>query len=150
MRIRLNFATMIMLPYLGLIALLAVGQFMLAHAAEPVSLSDALLALFNDIKGKAATAVVLMHVFQILRSHEVLGILGKIGLKGKGLQITIAVITALGFVFDAHAKGAPIIQALVEGLFTAGGAMLIFDALKKGTEEVAVLAQPVDFPAGKQ
>jgi len=120
----------LMFPFAFVMALAFAGNFMLAMAAEDQSLVSSLLALFDAIKGKAVAAVVIMHVFQILRTHEVLGVLGKIGLQGKGLQIAIAVITALGFVAEAYGRGANLFQAFIEGMFTAGGAMLVFDALK--------------------
>lgn len=116
-----------MLPFSMLALVAFFDHFLLAQAAD-VTLSDGLLALFGDIQSKAVAAVILMHVFQILKTHEVLGVLGKVGLSGRALQIAIAAITALGFCADAYAKGSSILQALIEGLFTAGGAMLVYQA----------------------
>lgn len=128
---RLSLPLYLMLPFMVMVVFTGLSHMIpVALAADAPSLTDALLALIGDIKDKAVVAVVLVHVFQILRTHEVFGVLGKIGLQGKGLQIAIAVITALGFCVDAYAKNGNILQALIEGLFTSGGAMLIFDASK--------------------
>jgi hypothetical protein len=91
-----------------------------------------------------------MHVFQILRTHEVFGILGKLGLSGKGMQVAVAIITAIGFCADAYARGGNIMQALIEGLFVSGGAMLIFDALKKTQEAQAQLVAAPAAAAPKE
>ncbi len=119
------------LPMAVMALMLVMGQFMLAHAADP-TLAEGLISLFGDIQSKAVAAVVLMHVFEILKTHEVFGLLGKLGLQGKSLQVAIAVITALGFCANAYAKGENVVQALIEGLFTSGGAMLIYDAYQNG------------------
>lgn len=123
------------------VALLALFP-MIALAAEPVpSLSQSLMALLGAIKDHAVAAVVIMHVFQILRSNEAIGILGKLGLSGKTLQVAIAVLTALGYVAEAYARGGNLVSAAIEGLFTSGGAMLIYDAVKNNT--VAVASNPL-------
>ena len=104
----------------------------LADGAQPPALTDSILALFNAIKDHAAAAVILYAVFQVLKTNETIGILGKLGLQGKGMQIAVAVITALGYVFNAYIKEgstANWFQAAVEGLFTSGGAMLIYSAI---------------------
>lgn len=113
------------------------GQLILAHAEDLPGLGASVMALFQAIQGKAVTAVILMHVFQILRTNEAIGVLGKIGLSGKSLQLAIAVLTTLGYVANAWATSGNLGAAAIEGLFTAGGAMLIFDALKANTQVVA-------------
>lgn len=127
---RISLPLALMLPLFFLTAVNMAGFLILAHAAEPPTLGEALSELLGALKDKATTAVILVFVFQILRTHEFLGILGKLGVQGKLLQVAIAVITALGFVAEAWGRGAPIGQALIEGLFTAGGMMLIFDAIR--------------------
>lgn len=144
------------LPMVFLIALQLFGSLILAHADAGPTLPDALLALFGDIQTHAIAAVVIMHVFEILKTHEVFGILGKIGLQGKALQVTIAVITAAGFVANAYAKGESVVQALIEGLFTSGGAMMIYDAYQNGAGAVAtaqaqtVVADALDVVPAKK
>jgi len=133
MRKLFHIPTLVMLPFAAVCLMIFCGQFGVAFAADAPPLGDSLVALLNAIKEKASAAVILVFVFQILRTHEVFGILGKLGLQGRGLQITIAVITALGFVADAYARGGNLMQAVIEGLFVSGGSMLIFDALKKTT-----------------
>lgn len=141
-RNRFAIPALLMAPFAMAVIAQMLGYLMLAHAADAPALSETLLALLGDIKDKAVAAVVIMHVFQILRTHEVFGLLGKIGLQGKSLQVAIAVITAFGFVADAYAKGGNIVQALVEGLFTSGGAMAIYDAVNAKTAAVVAAAVP--------
>lgn len=153
LKIRLT-PILLMLPFLALALIALLGQCILAYGADAPSLSEGILGLLGAIKDKAAVAVVLMHVFQILRTHEVFGILGKLGLSGKGLQVAVALLTTAGFVVDAYAKNANLASAIIEGLFTAGGAMLIYDAFKASSAGVATpliaAAQPVEFPAAKK
>lgn len=129
--------TLCLLPFLAVIFLHIDGLLSLAHADDGGGLGASVILLFNAIKDHASTAVVVMFVFKILTSHETYGVLGKIGLQGKTLQIVIAILTTLGFCADAWAKGSSIPQALIEGFFTAGGAMLIYDASKTQTAQVA-------------
>lgn len=98
-----------------------------ADAAQP-DLTATILSLLDAVKGKAPVAVILVCVFQLLRTAPVVGILGK--LSGRYLQLAIAVITALGYVADAWVKSGNLFSAAVEGLFTAGGAMLIYTAFR--------------------
>lgn len=133
-----SLSTVLMAPMLALFALTFLGHLMLAHAADAPTLTDSLLQIFADIKDKAVAAVVIMHIVNILRTHEVIGLLGKVGLQGKGLQLAIAILTAIGFVVDAYAKGGNLVQALIEGLFTAGGANLIYNATKANADPAAV------------
>lgn len=129
------FPLVLMFPLAILFALsFVVG---IARAEDPPALGAALLSLFTVIKDKAAAAIIVMHAFQILRTNEVIGILGKLGLQGKGLRVAIALITALGYVANAYATSGNLGAAVIEGLFTAGGAMLIFDAFKAETAKVA-------------
>lgn len=89
-------------------------------------LGASLLALWQAIQNHAGTALILVPVFQILKSNPVMGLLG--GLGGKGMQIAVALITTGGFVINAWATGQSLGMAAVTGLFTAGGCMLIYDA----------------------
>lgn len=148
MKAKKLFPLAIMLPFAILAFFALVGQFMLAHAADEIPpLGASIMALFTAIKDKAVVAVIVMHVFQILRTNEAVGFLGKLGLSGNGMRLAVAVITALGYVANAWATGMPVLQALIEGLFISGGAMLIFDALKKNTENVAAEAATVTVAA---
>lgn len=147
---------LLMAPFALLLAIALVGQFILAYAAdEPVGLGAAVMALFGAIQSKAVTAVIIMHVFQILRTNEAIGILGKLGLSGRGLQIAVAILTTLGYIANAWATSGNLGAAAIEGLFTAGGAMLIFDAFKANAQAVAekqgeiVVAAVIQKKAGK-
>ncbi len=129
---KLSLPILLMAPFALLCVLTICSHLMAAAFADgtaPPAITDSLLALFNAIQGHATAAVVLMFVFQVLRTNEVIGILGKIGLAGKSLQVVVAIITALGYVFNAYATGGNLLQAAVEGLFTSGGAMLVYDAM---------------------
>lgn len=138
MKNKISIPFALMTPFACLCALSLLGHFMMAFAAEEVpALGASVMALFSAIQSKAVTAVVLMHVFTILRTNEAIGILGKLGLKGVGLQVVIAVLTALGYVAQAWATSGDLGAAAIEGLFTAGGAMLIFQAFKKTAENAA-------------
>ena len=95
------------------------------------------MQLLSLVKDKASAAVIVVCVIQILRTNEVIGILGKIGLQGKGMAIAVAVLTALSYVGNAYLTNANLGAALIEGLFTAGGAMLIFNAFKAEAVKVA-------------
>lgn len=103
-------------------------QAFAAGADSAPDLTASLLALWQGVQNHASTALILVPVFQILRTHEVLGLLGH--LSSKGMQIAVALITTGGFVVDALAKGQPLLQAAVTGLITSGGAMMIYDAIK--------------------
>lgn len=154
---KISIPTLCILPFLAAIFLQFGALYGIAHADDGGGIGSAVMFLFTAIKDHASTAVIVMYAFKILTSHETYGLLGKIGLKGKALQLTVAVLTTLGFCAQAWAKGSSIPQALIEGFFTAGGAMLIYDASKAATTEVAaqtaapmiVAAVPVDFPAKK-
>jgi len=104
------------------------GLAIAADAGAAPDLTSTILALWQAIQSHSGTALILVPVFQILRTNEMLGILSK--LTGRGMQIAVAVITTGGFVVDALAKGQSIGQAAIAGLITAGGAMLIFDAIR--------------------
>lgn len=133
-----HFALLLMAPLACLFVMQFAGFFMLARAEDvPMDLGTAVMMLFTAIKDKAVTAVIVMHVFQILRTNQALGVLGKLGLSGKGMRIAVALLTTLGYVADAWARSGNIGQAAIEGLFTSGGAMLLFDAFKATTEAVA-------------
>lgn len=101
---------------------------LLAFAADAPDFAGSILAIWTAIQSHAGTALILVPVFQFLRTNEVVGILSKIS--GKYLQVVIAVLTVLGFVVDAWAKGQGLGAAAIAGLFTSGGAMLIFEAIK--------------------
>lgn len=127
----------LMAPLAFLFLLECLGLSMLARAEDPVGLGAAVMALFGAIKDKAVTAVVVMHVFQILRSNESIGLLGKLGVKGNGMRVAVALLTTLGYVAEAWARSGNLGQAAIEGLFTSGGAMLLFDAFKGEAQAVA-------------
>lgn len=130
---------MLMAPLAALFLIHFVGLFMLANAAdEPVDLASAVLALFGAIKEKAVFAVVLMHVFKVLRTNESIGILGKIGLSGTGMRVAVAVLTVGGYVLNSYLINGNLGQAAIEGLFTSGGAMLLYDAFRASAVKVAV------------
>ena len=145
----------LMAPFSLALAVAFLGQLILAHAEDPVGLGSAVMALFGAIQGKAVTAVIVMHVFMILRTNEAIGFLGKLGLTGNGMRIAVAVLTTLGYVAEAWARSGNLGQAAIEGLFTSGGAMLLFDALNGNTKAVAekqgevVLASLVKAKVGK-
>lgn len=103
-----------------------------AFAADGVvpDLLSSIMLLWKAIQENAGVAIILVPVFQILRTNEFLGVLGKLGLSGNAIRISIAVITALGYIVDAAAKGENLGKALITGLFTSGGAMLIYDAIR--------------------
>ena len=112
-----------------------IGMFMVAGyafadtvAVAAPDLTASLLALWSAIQNHSATALILVPVFQILKSNQVVGLLSH--LSGKGFQIAVALITSLGFVVNAWASGQSLGQAAVTGLFTAGGAMLMYDAIR--------------------
>ena len=123
-----------MVPFLALVSITAFG------ADEPVGLGAGLMALFSAIQGKANAAVLVMCAIQILRTNEALGILGKIGLQGNAMRIAVAVLTTLGYVANAWVTSGNLGAAAIEGLFTAGGAMLIFQAFKKESEKSGEVA----------
>jgi hypothetical protein len=101
-----------------------------AMAADPAApnLTDSIMLLWKAIQDHSGTALILVPVFQILRTNESLGLLSKLG--GKGMQIAVALITTGGFIVNAWATGQSLGQAAVTGLFTAGGAMLIYNAIR--------------------
>lgn len=103
---------------------------LIAFAAEVVEpdFTASIMQLLGAIQGKASVAVILVAVFQLLRTAPVVGILGKFS--GKYLQAIIAGVTALGYVAQAWATSGNLGAAAVEGLFTAGGAMLIYQAIR--------------------
>lgn len=104
---------------------------LLAFAVDaPTDFLGIVLAIWNAIKNHAATAVILVPVIQLLKSHEVLGVLRKIGLQGRAMQVTVAILTVLGFVVDAVVQGQSWPAAAIAGLFTSGGAMLVYNAFK--------------------
>jgi hypothetical protein len=101
-----------------------------AYAADAVApgLGESVGALIASITTKAPFAVVLVAVFQILRTNEVLPILGK--LTGRYMQVAIAILTSAGYIVSAVVSGKAWGPAAIEGLFTAGGAMVIYDAFR--------------------
>lgn len=91
-------------------------------------LTQSLLALWSAIQNHSGTALLLVPIFQILRTHETLGILSK--LSGKWMSVIVAVLTTAGFVVNAKIAGQSLLQAAITGLVTSGGAMMIYDAFK--------------------
>ena len=119
------------LPARYLVPLLLMALFpiyALAADAPEVALVPAIMALWAAIQAKASTSMVLVPVFQILRSKEIYGVLQKVS--GNYLRVVIAAITSGSYVAEAWAKGGSLIEALISGLFTAGGAMLIYTAFR--------------------
>lgn len=100
----------------------------LANEATQPDFAMTIMSLMDAIQGKASIAVILVAVFQLLRTAPVVGILSKVS--GRYLQVVIAASTALGFVAQAWATSGNLGAAAVEGLFTAGGAMLIYTAIR--------------------
>lgn len=101
-----------------------------AMAADgDVALVPAIMALWAAIQTKASTSMVLVPVFQILRSKEIYGVLEKVS--GNYLRVVIAFITTGGYVAEAWAKGGSLVEAIIVGLLTAGGAMLIYNAFRE-------------------
>jgi len=101
-----------------------------ALAADPTNpdVIPAIMALWAAIQAKASTSMILVPVFQILRSNQLMPILAKF--TGKWMRVAVAAITAGGYVAEAWAKGGSLGNALVTGLLVGGGAMLIYDAFR--------------------
>ncbi len=130
---------LLMLPFALVVLAGFLGNFMLAYAAgELPSLGESVMALFMAVKDKANGALIAVAVIQILKTNEAIGLLGKLGLSGNGLRVATAIIITLGYVAEAWVRtGSLNGAAVIEGLFTSGGAMLIFQAFKKEAEVVA-------------
>lgn len=126
-----------------LMALIPVAAFADAPVA-PVDFAAVVMALWQAIQNHASTALLLVPVFQLLRTSEVAPLLG--WFSGKYLQVVIAIITAIGFVINAWATGQALGQAAITGLFTSGGAMLIYDAIRS-IQPPAPTPVPVVAPA---
>lgn len=139
----------LMAPFALAILFGFLGQLMLAYAADAPALSDSIMALFLAVKDKASTALILVAVFQVLKTNEALGVLGKIGLSGNTLRIVIALITVGGYVVEAYSRSGNLGAAAIEGLFTSGGAMLIFQAFKKEADAAALNAAVTVAASGK-
>ncbi len=90
---------------------------------------DALANLFAAIKDHGSVAVLVMAVVQVLKTNEVIGILGKVS--SKFLPLIIAVLTTVGYVVAAVIAGKSWFQGAIEGLVTSGGAMLIYEAIRQ-------------------
>lgn len=103
------------------------------------AIGDALAQLFAAIKDHGSVAVIIMAVVQILKTNEVLGILGKVS--SKALPLIIAVVTTVGYVVAAVIAGKSWFQGAIEGLFTSGGAMLIYEGFRKIKVEEASSAE---------
>jgi hypothetical protein len=141
---KLSFPILLMIPFAFLCAMVLFSHLLaVAHAdgVSPPDLVGSLTGLFNAIKDHAAAAVIIYAAFQVLKTNEVIGILGKLGLQGKGMQITVAALTAAGYVLDAYLKDGNLFQAAIEGLFTSGGAMLVYSAISAHAADAS--AQPV-------
>ncbi len=122
-----------------LVPLLLIALFPIyAMAADgEIAIVPAIMALWAAIQAKASTSMVLVPVFQILRSKEIYGILEKV--TGNYLRLVIAFVTAGSYVVEAWSKGGSLIEALISGLLTAGGAMIIYTAFRdiKAPKEIA-------------
>lgn len=108
-------------------ALIGVSAFADTVPPVPVDWVALLTQLYNAVTGHAGTAVVVMAIIQILKTAPVIGFLSKI--EGVYLQLSVAILTTVGFIVDAVIKGQSWGAAAVTGLFTAGGAMLIYDGI---------------------
>lgn len=117
---------------------LSVFIFLLARAAfadgvavtvTAPAFGDALANLFGAIKDHGSVAVLIMAVVQILKTNEVVGLLGKIS--PKFLPLIIGVVTTIGYVVAAVIAGKSWFQGAIEGLVTSGGAMLIYESIRK-------------------
>lgn len=113
--------------FVGLSLLLISGIALADEVAQP-DFTVSVLSLLEAVKGKASIVVILVAVFQLLKTAPVVGILGKVS--GKYMQVIIAVTTVGGFIVDSMARGTSLVTAAVEGLFTSGGAMLLYSAIK--------------------
>lgn len=128
-----NIPILLMLPFMLIVFAGFLGNLMLAYAeGEVPGLGQSVMGLFMAIKDKASAAMIAVAVIQILKTNEALGVLGKIGLKGNGLRVATALIITFGYVAEAWVRtGSLNGAAVIEGLFTSGGAMLLFQAFKK-------------------
>jgi len=113
--------------FTALASMLFLTSAFAADSAAP-DFSLTIIALMEAIKNHGSVAVILVAVFQLLRTAPVVGVLGSV--TGKYLQVIIAVSTALGYIAVAAAQGKSWGVAAIDGLFTAGGAMLIYDAIR--------------------
>lgn len=93
------------------------------------AIGDALSNLFAAIKDHGSVAVLIMAVVQVLKTNEVIGILGKVS--SKFLPVIIAVLTTVGYIVGAVIAGKSWFQGAIEGLVTSGGAMLIYEAIRQ-------------------
>jgi hypothetical protein len=108
--------------------LVAVTVAQAADAGAVPGFGESVSAIITSITTKAPFAVVLVAVFQLLRTNEVLPILSK--LSGIYCSIVIAAITVAGYVLNAYLGSHNLGAAAIEGLFTSGGAMLIYDQIR--------------------
>ena len=123
---------LLMLPFALIVFAGFLGNLMLAYAeGEVPGLGQSVMGLFMAIKDKATAAVIAVAVIQVLKTNEAIGLLGKLGLSGNGLRVATALIVTLGYVAEAWVRSGNLGAAAIEGLFTSGGAMLIFSAFKK-------------------
>lgn len=126
----------------------------LACAADVVTvqvpnLVPSLMDLFGAFKDKASVAVIIVAVVQVLKTNEVVGILGKVA--SKYLPIIVAVVSVLGFTATAVVSGKSWIQGVLEGLATAISSNLFYDAFRslKAKEEVPAVVASAKVKASK-
>ena len=90
------------LLFTALASMLFLTSAFAADSAAP-DFSLTIIALMEAIKNHGSVAVILVAVFQLLRTAPVVGVLGSV--TGKYLQVIIAVSTALGYIAVAAAQG---------------------------------------------
>ena len=88
-----------------------------------------IMALFAAFKDKASLAVILMAVFQVLKTVPVTNLIGKLGASYQ--RLILAIISVGASIIASYQVKQNWISAVVEGLVVAGGAMLIYDAIRE-------------------
>jgi len=102
-----------------------------AMAADEVApdFGMSIMALFAAFKDKASLAVILMAVFQVLKTVPVTNLIGKLGASYQ--RLILAIISVGASIIASYQVKQNWISAVVEGLVVAGGAMLIYDAIRE-------------------
>jgi hypothetical protein len=114
--------------FICLFVFLFAGVVFADGAMEAPDFTSSLLQVLDLVKEKAAIIPLLVAVFQLLKTAPVTSIIGK--LSGKYQQLIVAIVTTGGYVVHALASGQSTFSAVVEGLLTSGGAMLMYDAFR--------------------
>lgn len=117
--------------------------------SPPIDWVGLLTNLYSAFANHAGTAVVIVAIVQVLKTAPVIGFLSNV--EGKYVQLTVALVTTLGYIASAVVTGSSWTQAALTGLLTAGGAMLIYDgyaAINAPAVPVAPVAPPAAQPSG--